>query len=353
MNRIWHRLWTVVALTQALGAAPALAEPALIWLKNGLRLHGDVSVGETEVVLRNELGEVHYPRQEVIRLEFVALQVPVTAPTTPATTQAAEEAPGSPAEQLPASQPELPAGLPAPPLLSALDIQRLKMQELRLDGPPEEVRVQFATARDRRELPRELLRELAARPDYQPRWGQILLEGRPAEMLQLIVAQTGTRYAGRINIVSDPEVFATFRTQVLPLVMRGCARSGCHAGPRAQVFRLPSNADRNEEAAYTTFVILDSLQTRHGPLINRDDPAASALLSYLLPPENNPQAHPPVGKARRVEPVLRTRRTPAYQKVLEWIDSLRTPHTSYGLDYVVPFQVHPADPAATRPTTQP
>jgi len=271
----------------------------------------------------------------------------------PPGTQPAEQGAGPETEEGPESQPASSGGLPSPPLLSALDIQRLKMQELRLDGPPEEVRVQFATGRDRRELPRELLRELAARPDYQSRWGQILLEGRPAEMVQLIVAKTGTRYAGRINIVSDPEVFATFRTQVLPLVIRGCARSGCHGGPRAQIFRLPSNADRNEEAAYTTFVILESMQTRHGPLINRDDPETSVLLSYMLPPESNLQPHPPVGKGRRFEPVLRTRRTAAYQKVLEWIDSLRTPHAGYGLDYVVPFQVRPPDSGATPPTTQP
>ena len=234
-------LWSVLSVAASPGARPALAELADVYLKNGLKLRGDVRIGEGEVVFRNQLGELRYPREEVERV------VPVGAPAT---------GPGMMPTQTPAAPAESrPAELPAPPLLSALDIQRLKLHELRVDGVPEELRFRFARPQDEQELTKEMTELLSRRPGFLRDWERVLKQGTPAEKLQLIARETGARHADRITVVDDPEVFVTFRTHVLPLVVKGCAKSGCHSGPESQFFRLPAGSQRGTEFTYTLSLI--------------------------------------------------------------------------------------------------
>lgn len=315
----WLCVLTILGLGLLLCASLAPAELAEVYLKSGLKLRGKVTISENEIAIRNELGELRYPRDQVERIVLVV----------PTTTQPAE-----PTE--PDAADTKRAEFPAPPPLSPLDIQRLKMHELRLDGPAENVKVRFASRTDQRTLSEEILKELSRRADYEQAWEEILLRGQLNEKLQLIVATTGTKYADRLNIISDPEVFTTFRTRVLPLIVKGCARPGCHSGPRSQVFRFSRGSHRSETYAYTTFALLERKQTSQGRLIDRDDPEGSLLLGYMLPSNDNPKAHPPVKGKRPISPVLHNRRSPAYRSVVDWINSLTTPWPDYGLDYVFP-----------------
>jgi hypothetical protein len=102
------------------------------------------------------------------------------------------------------------------------------------------------------------------------------------------------------------------------------------------VFRFSRGSQRSESYAYTTFALLERMQTSQGRLIDRDDPEGSVLLGYMLPSKDNPQAHPPVRGNRPISPVLHNRRSPAYRSVVDWINSLSTPWPDYGLDYVFP-----------------
>ena len=179
-----RRTWIgVLAVALALGATLAVAELADVYLKSGLRLRGDVTTTETEVVVRNELGETRFPKDQVERVVPLAETQP--APATPPATQAATQPSSRPATQpesrpasLPAGQPEGAApALPAPPLLSLLDIQRLKMSELRVDGPAERLRLKFA-GKDQQELPRKVLQELSLRPDFRRDWEDVLQRGQ-------------------------------------------------------------------------------------------------------------------------------------------------------------------------------
>ncbi len=327
-------------------AAPARTEPADVWLRNGLRLRGDVSVSPSEIVVGTALGTARFLPADVERI--VPLGQSATAPALPAPAEPAA-APERGAATEPAAEPHAPRP-PEPPLVSQRDIQLLRFQELRRDGPAESVRVQFAGGRERREFFREVLQELAQRPDYKPQWEDILLRGSAEEKLQLIVATTGTRYVDQIAILNDPDVFATFRSRVLPLVVSGCARSGCHGGDDAEVFRLSSRARSDEAAAYTAFVVLNALMTARGPLIDRDDPQNSALVSYMLPTKENPRPHPPVSGKRRLSAAIRSRELPAYDMLVDWIDSLRTPFEGYGLEYSFdPNQPADADAPAEPP----
>ena len=326
-------LWVAVAAVSVCVVA-GLAELADVYLKSGVKMRGDVTVTETEVVVRNDLGEARFPRDQVDRI--VPLEPGPPSPTTqplipPVSTQPTSEQ--SPRATDAAEAERRPPA--APPMLSALDIQRLKLLEMRVDGPAERLTVRFE-GKDQRELPREILRDLVQRPDFQPTWEETLLRGSRPEKLQLIARAAGTQYVERMVISDDPEVFSTFRRRVLPTLVKGCAKAGCHGGDDAAVFRFPAGSPRGEEYAYTTFALLDRMETEDGPLIDRDYPEGSVLLSYMLPEKDSFLVHPPVEGKRRFTPILRGRDNQLYERIRDWINSLRTPHPEYGLEYAFP-----------------
>jgi len=311
----------------------ASAELADVFLKNGLKLRGEVTTVDDMVIVKNAAGEVRVPRAEVERI------VPVEAPASrPATVPArAATAPAIPES---ATQPAA-AELPPAQLLSNEDIQRLKMAELRLDGPPENVRVRFVRKGKQRDLGEEVLDELPEARREDPKWRETLLRGQPAEKLRLIVRETGTTHADRIVIENDPELFAEYRRRVLPLVERSCARSGCHGGRSARVFRLPAGSPSRETYVYTTFVLLDQMETADCPLLNRDNPEASQLLKYMLPQRADVEGHPAVSHGPPFQAVIRDRDDRLYTTVLNWINALRMPHPEYGLVYKNPYAGQP------------
>ncbi len=332
------------------GAGLALADLADVHLKSGLRLRGDVTTTDDEVIVRNSAGEVRLPRADVIRI------VPVETPVSQPATQAAESAPSG-ETRTPTRKREAPAEgqpsegrgeqlLPAP-AVSKADIQRLRLREMMLNEPAEKVRVQFEKKGRQRDLPTEVLEELRKRVDFRPPWEDVLTRGQPYEKLQLILRLTGIKYADRIVIDSDPEVFAVFRKRVLPLVDQNCGRSGCHAGTAARVFRFPIGSRTSDSYAYTTFVLLDQMQSRDGPVIDRSQPDYSVLLHYLLPQEATNRGHPPVGRGPSFKAGIRGQDDPQYAMIADWIGSLVVPRPDYGLEYKNPYTGSPPEePAA-------
>jgi hypothetical protein len=344
MKRLAQRI-AMVGLVVAGGlcaAGLASAQLADVFLKSGLKLRGDVTTVDNTVVIKNAAGELRLPREDVERIE------PVEEPVGRATTTPAVPA-SQPAGSEPATQPAAPPELPPAPPLSDEDIQRLKLAELRLDGPPENVRVRFLRKGKQRDLAAEVLDELRQRPDYRPEWEETLLHGQPSQKLRLIVRTTDAEHVDRIVIENDPEVFATFRRRVLPLVERGCARSGCHGGRSARVFRFPSGSPTSDTYAYTSFVLLDQMETADGPVLDRDDPEASRLLDYMLPPKADEKAHPAVSHGPPFQAVLRDRGDRLYTTVLDWISALRMPHPTYGLAYKNPYAGQVTDQGVGEP----
>ena len=321
---------------------PSVAEMADVYLRNGMKLRGDVTATDEEVIVRNSAGELRLARDEVERIVplTTAESQPSSQPTTRGESPRSRPTTSGPTTQevLPKEpeKTERPELSPAPPLSDA-DIERLKMLELKLDGPAEVVRVHFKKKGRQRDLPLEVLDQARKRPEFHTAWEDVLLRGQSYEKLQLIVRLTGTRYADRIDIENDPDVFETFRRRVLPLVERGCARAGCHAGRSARVFRFPMGATTGTTYAYTTFVLLDQMRTKDGALLERANPEASVLLSYLLPQENNPKAHPPVGHGPAFKAVIIHRDDRTYAAVVAWINKLMVPHPEYGLEYDNPY----------------
>ena len=344
----------VLTLVLLVGSTTALARLGDVYLKNGLKLRGDITETDQALLLRNAAGELSIPRTDVVRLIYVG--PPDAPPTTQPTAEAAP--PPDAAKADPTTRPAKAELAPAP-AVSREDIQRLRLHELVLEDEPENVRVQFKKV-DGEELTAVVLAELRLRPDFEPGWETILTRGRPNAQLQLILRQTGTTYADYIAIMTDTEVFTNYRKRVLPLINQSCARSGCHWGTTARVFRLPVGSRTGDAFAYTSFVLLDQMETPRGKMVNRVDAEDSLLLQYMLPQENNDFGHPPVSRGPTFKPVIRNWEDPNYEAVVEWIRFLQPEHPDYELEYDNPYArpagevpVKPAEtPAAPKPDAE-
>lgn len=384
------------ALFLSAGLRPELAD---VLLKDGTRLRGDVTETEDAIILRNAAGETRYPRDQVERIDYLPTpraeadeyarraaglrdddlaghmalaewafelnrphwarthlrHVLSRSPRDAAALQllqrleGAEPAPAPDStDSQPASAPideaaddALPGGpeprgalLPAPPM-SARDVNRLRLAEMRVDGPAERVPVRFPRRRGVPDFDALLRAEMQAAGQWNDAAQAALQRSRPQEKLQLALRMSGLALADHVEVRGDPEAFDTFRRRILPLVMRGCARSGCHGGPMAQDFRFPVGGQAADESAYAVFMLLDELETADGPLLNRTLPAESILVHYLMPPGPGSIAHPPTRRGR-VNPLLRGPRDPEYQAIVSWISSLQSPRPDYVLNYQLP-----------------
>lgn len=383
------------------GLSNANADLANVFLKDGTPLRGDVAFSGDELVIRNAAGEMRYPRAEVERVEWLtpaatleadynrrlatladtdldghlslaewageqsrsdwmsdlARHVLAMDPTHPRALELLEAAQTlvaastAGAQSQPTTSQSAAGRFPPPPLLSDRDIQRLRLHEVRRTGAAEDVRVRFLRKPGETELERVVRGEIEDMPGADPQWDRILANGKPHEKLQVILAATDLEYADRIEVRSDPGVFLQFRRRVLPLLARGCARSGCHGSEAGATFRFPLGAMTGESVAYTSFALLDRAQTASGPLIDRDDPRRSILLQCMLPESDSQHPHPPV-PGQRIVPPLRGVRDRNYEVVLEWIKSLRTPHPEYALDYQFPDWVDAAPKADSSPESR-
>lgn len=383
-----------------MGTTSAYAELAKLRLTDGTELRADATLARTQVVIHTPVGDQRYPRERVERIEwlepvgsvesdymrrFYAIepddadghfklckwlvdqrrpdlarqQCEYVLTLAPGHAGAAallrvvngEEAAGAatrpvatqPAAKHPAGDAQAPArakGVATPAPLSKHDIRNLKLSEMKLDGPAERVVVRFVKERGERDVIELVREEMIDADDFDPDWERTIDRGQLHEKLQIVLKATGLKYADRIDLRSSPAVFTTYRRRVLPLVNRGCIRSGCHGGGAARVFRFPDGSRTGDEYVYTSFAILDRLTTPIGPMLDRGRPEQSALPRYMLPAEAGRELHPPVA-GRKISAILRGTRDPRYKSIIEWIDSLRTPHPDYQLEYEWPKWLAP------------
>lgn len=236
---------------------------------------------------------------------------------------------------------------PFAPPLSKRDIQRLKINELSFSGGEDKIRVKFVRKRNAIDLARQFVKEMRGQEGYDDRWERRFLRKPTNEQVIDIVGATGLKYADRIEISGDPAVFSTYRRRVLPLIVRGCARSGCH-GSSGRGFSFQRGSKQSESFAYTSFYLLDSMNTEQGRMINREDPHSSALLGFMLPREKSERPHPevPRGGGPRFTPIIKRPSDRNLTMVLDWISSLALPRPEYKLDYKLPDTIEPVPPPA-------
>ncbi|MEK6643247.1 MAG: hypothetical protein AABZ08_05005 [Planctomycetota bacterium] len=237
-----------------------------------------------------------------------------------------------------------PAGEPGDPKpdapklrkLTEREIQRIRFLELRgmrqgLESKPESITVKLDP-----KLVEEFLTLMEGKPNYTG--NQARGEFRKltsAQKIHLIAAERGPEFADRIHITSDPEVFVEFRRKIMPLVLRGCATTGCH-GPtdtEASKFHLYKDPKKTPDTTYANFIILNDLAVGGVPIINRSQPENSLLLSYMIPTKDvkPDMRHPGMTE---IKPLFQTRTTTNYKRIEKWIASLKHPVEEYGVHLI-------------------
>ncbi len=153
--------------------------------------------------------------------------------------------------------------------------------------------------------------------------------------LHFIAYYGQAKYADRVEITSDPEVFVTFKKNVLPIVLRGCASASCHsaAAKRPSDFQLYKDPKRVAATTYADFLFLSDFEVGRSRMIDRGQPEESLLLKYMLPEKDvkPSQRHP---GDPNIQPVFQSRKAIGYRRILQWIGSLKHPAEEYGVRLV-------------------
>jgi hypothetical protein len=229
--------------------------------------------------------------------------------------------------------------------LTPKEINRIRFMELRgmrLDtSQPDRVKVKVP-----KQTVDDYLAERAADPLFRSETEAEMERQRrsfrkltAAQKLHWIAQNTGTEYVDRVEILSDPEIFVTFKKNVQPVVLRSCAKQpGCHSADGEDDrlrFRLFSDPQKTPATTYANFIMLSDIVAEGGWLIDRPRPADSLLLTYMLPAKEVTAKLRHPGEIES-QPTFRTRKAPGWRRIQKWIFSLKYPAEEYGVRLVPP-----------------
>lgn len=173
-----------------------------------------------------------------------------------------------------------------------------------------------------------------------------------------MIIRNSPEMAKDVIVTSEPQTMLTFRKEVMPIVLQGCATAACHGGanPSSKVFAMISPAPGVADA-YSNYYVLHKYKKNvsqgalegvfnatYAPMLDRLTPDKSLLLQYGLPEQNADHKHPLVRGYNGIFP--RGRDDPKYKTVSDWINSL----DKVDPDYKIEFKLERRDPApATTP----
>lgn len=229
---------------------------------------------------------------------------------------------------------------PAPlkKLLSPDEVQALRRAEWR---PGDVVRVRVDT---------RVARQFAQ--DFNRPWREFVSR-RAGEQAQDMLRDGTPEHRRGVQILTDPPAIAEFRRTVQPIVLNGCAASGCHGGPNpSTAFALVTPAD-NEAAMATNFYLLMTAARKLDAtaatgtgrifggetevrMVERGQGARSLLVQYALPADVAEHDHPQVLNYR---PLFQNLSDPRARAIVGWIDALDPLPTDYGFTFTLSSQV--------------
>jgi hypothetical protein len=230
---------------------------------------------------------------------------------------------------------------PAFPLLTAADINILRLYEVDLRNPP------------RMLVPRETIERLLTRYADSPlvpatREGRdALFRRRPEQIVELMFSLRARELYPEVQVLDHPESMRRFRDDVhRGWLMNACATTKCHGGAEAGRLRLARERPNADATVYTNFLIMDRFRLADGtPLISYEAPASSPLLQAALPRERSQRPHPAVG-GRDIRPIFNDADDPRFQQAVAWIRSMYQPRPEYPIEYTPPA---PSEPPARAP----
>ncbi|CAN5857879.1 hypothetical protein BH11PLA1_BH11PLA1_20780 [soil metagenome] len=187
-------------------------------------------------------------------------------------------------------------------------------------------------------------------------------EGRDAliregsgKMLELMFRLRARDFYPQVKVLRTPDALRAFREDVQqPLLLVGCATSGCHGGTSAGRFMLAAQRAQSERAALTNFYILSNFKTDAGKsLLDFDHPEKSALIQLALPREQSTYPHPAVPSAQsgvdQWRPALRGRADGRIAQIVKWMGGLFQPRPKYDVGYQPARPLAPLEAGAGGP----
>lgn len=238
------------------------------------------------------------------------------------------------------------------PLLSAADINIIKVFEIDADNPPK-LEISRATIE-------KLMTQFAGHPripaTHDQREAMFRLPAK--DILKIMFELRARDLYGEVKVLGHPESIRRFKSDVhRPWIQTRCVQ--CHnitSESRLRLYDQPRRAN-SDQAVYTNFLILDRFVTSDGKkLIDIENPARSPLLQIALARQNSIVPHPEVldpdtGRDLFV-PAFRTTKDRRFKQGVEWIESLYRPRVDYPIDFPEVPQFSEPNPVATLPSDE-
>jgi len=225
-------------------------------------------------------------------------------------------------------------------LLTAEQINQIRQAELRTSDTSVRVRLEG-------DVQRAYASEIGI-PVVQFRQSKILTQALE------ILDKGSPELHPKVRVLSDPASIATFRREIHPYVLNGCATSGCHGGGNAGSLVL-NNPAETDAATYTNFYILatysQAVKTAEASpfgatssMINRGSASESILATYGLPADHTDRPHPAAPGFRAV---FRDKSDPRYLNLINWIGKSLNP-TEPTYDFELTGAAGTTQPAADK-----
>ncbi|HPF37699.1 MAG TPA: hypothetical protein P5081_07690 [Phycisphaerae bacterium] len=231
---------------------------------------------------------------------------------------------------------------PEPRKLTDTEINRIRFMELRamrgLKG------VDPVTVKISRDVLNDFLVEMTGHDDFKGKKArQNFLKRTPPQKLHMMAHYTGPKFADKVEILTDPEIFVEFRKHVMPQVIRGCSTNGCHnsTNEKAYGFKLFKDPKKAPGTTYANYITLNDYMLDGKRMINRNDPSRSLLVTYMLPASEVPAEFRHPGDVE-IRPLFQSHKHRRFQRILQWIGSLKIPPEDYGVR-LIPMPEMPED----------
>lgn len=261
---------------------------------------------------------------ELITLEK---QLAAAIPKTPAPATA----PAPVATTKPATQPLEKVAGPAIRTLTPEELQKVRIRETK---PGEKLRAQISP-----EL-RKMVIDSGMVPANQ------ISRAQPAELAALILAEGTAAMKAELKLLSDPIALMDYKMKVNKVVVSGCATAECHGSAESKTLRLFTTND--DASVYSNFVILQRTDRNvdgvRRLMIDRPNPANSALLSFMLPSTISRVPHPEV---QGFKPPMKSQNDAGFAATRDWITNVLnvTPPSYEDIDLSAPPPEKPAETA--------
>jgi hypothetical protein len=231
---------------------------------------------------------------------------------------------------------------PKTPLLSAAEVNLIRVYEIDLNDPP---RIQIPESLIATMLERYSESELipAKSTDRKSFYAK-----EPIDIVKTLFALKARDLYGEIEVLGEPESLNLFRQRVHNAwLINNCATSRCHGGPDGGRLYFHNKNFKDDETRMTNLLILTRTTLDGLPLIDFEKPTDSLLFQYALPKTEARRPHPDV---RGWSPVFTPGRRGLQEDFVDWVRSMKIQRGEYpGIEYTPPGLKRPERQAPSGP----